>query len=291
MKPYEWMVKYTPQTEWIERRGILMWLAEVFGGIGGGLYLVALYFDSLWGMFISWLIIAVLKGGAHLAYLGKPLRFWRIILRPQTSWLARGLIFVILFTGFAAIQLIFSYWLPGTAGEIIFKVLAGIMALAVAIYTGFILNTIKAVPFWNSALLPVLFILCGILGGFGLSVVIALNGGHVDITAAETGSRWLLIINALIIVIYLWRAANREVTGKQSVMEQMRGSVAPIFWAGIVVLGIIIPVAIAFSSYFAEETSALLLVAGVACEVIGGLTLRYCILKAGAYTPLVTVSS
>jgi len=285
------MIKYTRQTEWIDRRGMLLWLAFYFGGLGGGLYLVSLYFNSLWGMFISWLIIAVLKGGAHIAYLGKPLRFWRIILRPQTSWLARGLIFVILFTGFAAIQLMFSYWLPGTAGEIIFKVLAGIMAFAVAIYTGFILNTIKAVPFWNSTLLPVLFILCGILGGFGLSVVIALNGGHVDITAAETGSRWLLIINALIIVIYLWRAANREVTGKQSVMEQMRGSIAPIFWAGIVVLGIIIPVAIAFSSYFAEETSALLLVAGVACEVIGGLTLRYCILKAGAYTPLVTVSS
>lgn len=291
MEAHEWMIKYTRQTEWIDRRGMLLWLAFYFGGLGGGLYLVSLYFNSLWGMFISWLIIAVLKGGAHIAYLGKPLRFWRIILRPQTSWLARGLIFVILFTGFAAIQLIFSYWLPGTAGEIIFKVLAGIMAFAVAIYTGFILNTIKAVPFWNSTLLPVLFILCGILGGFGLSVVIALNGGHVDITAAETGSRWLLIINALIIVIYLWRASNREATGKQSVMEQMRGSVAPIFWAGIVVLGIIIPVAIAFSSYFAEETSALLLVAGVACEVIGGLTLRYCILKAGAYTPLVTVSS
>ena len=291
MEAHEWMIKYTRQTEWIDRRGMLLWLAFYFGGLGGGLYLVSLYFNSLWGMFISWLIIAVLKGGAHIAYLGKPLRFWRIILRPQTSWLARGLIFVILFTGFAAIQLMFSYWLPGTAGEIIFKVLAGIMAFAVAIYTGFILNTIKAVPFWNSTLLPVLFILCGILGGFGLSVVIALNGGHVDITAAETGSRWLLIINALIIIIYLWRAANREVTGKQSVMEQMRGSVAPIFWAGIVVLGIIIPVAIAFSSYFAEETSALLLVAGVACEVIGGLTLRYCILKAGAYTPLVTVSS
>lgn len=291
MEAHEWMIKYTRQTEWIDRRGMLLWLAFYFGGLGGGLYLVSLYFNSLWGMFISWLIIAVLKGGAHIAYLGKPLRFWRIILRPQTSWLARGLIFVLLFTGFAAIQLMFSYWLPGTAGEIIFKVLAGIMAFAVAIYTGFILNTIKAVPFWNSTLLPVLFILCGILGGFGLSVVIALNGGHVDITAAETGSRWLLIINALIIVIYLWKAANREVTGKQSVMEQMRGSVAPIFWAGIVVLGIIIPVAIAFSSYFAEETSALLLVAGVACEVIGGLTLRYCILKAGAYTPLVTVSS
>jgi formate-dependent nitrite reductase membrane component NrfD len=242
-------------------------------------------------MFISWLIIAVLKGGFHFAYLGKPLRFWRIVLRPQTSWLARGFIFVVLFTGFAAIQLIFSYWLPGTAGEVIFKVLAGIMALAVATYTGFVMNYIKGIPLWNSALLPALFISCGILGGFGLAVIIALNGGHVDIAAAETGSRWLLIINALLIATYLWRATLKGSAGKQSVMEQMQGSVAPIFWLGVVTLGIIIPLAIAFSSFFAGDISAALLVAGVACEIIGSLALRYCILKAGAYRPLLPISS
>ena len=49
------------------------------------------------------------------------------------------------------------------------------MAFGVAVYTGIILKNIKGVPFWNSTLLPVLFVLCGILGGFGLSVVIALN--------------------------------------------------------------------------------------------------------------------
>ncbi len=291
METHEWMIQYTRQTEWIDRRGLILWIAFYAGGLGGGLYLVSLYFNSLWGMFISWLIIAVLKGGAHLLYLGKPQRFWRIVSRPQSSWLARGFIFVTLFIVFGAIQLILSFWLPGTAGEIAFKVLAGITALAIAIYTGFVLNTVKAVPFWNSSLLPLLFVLCGILGGFGLSVIIALNGGHVNITVAEAGSRWLIIVNAFLIAIYLWGAANRETTGKQSVMEQIRGSGAPIFWIGIVILGIIVPLAIAFSSYFIREVSAVLLVTGVGCEVIGGLALRYCVLKAGAYSPLVAVAS
>lgn len=291
METHEWMIKYTRQSEWIDRRGILLWLAFYSGGLGGGLYLVSLYFNSLWGMLISWLIIAVLKGGFHFAYLGKPLRFWRIVLRPQTSWLARGFIFVVLFTGFAAIQLIFSYWLPGTAGEVIFKVLAGIMALAVATYTGFVMNYIKGIPLWNSALLPVLFISYGIMGGFGLAVIIALSGGQVDMATAETGSRWLLIINALLIATYLWRATLKGSAGKQSVMEQMQGSVAPIFWLGVVTLGIIIPLAIAFSSFFAGEASAALLVIGVACETIGSLALRYCILKGGAYRPLLPISS
>ena len=289
MEIHEWMINYTRQTEWIDRRGIFLWIAFYAGGLGGGLYLVSLFFNSLWGMFISWLIIAVIKGGAHLIYLGKPLRFWRIITRPSTSWLARGIIFVFTFIIFTAVQLAFSYWLPGGAAEIAFKVLAGIAALAVMVYTGFVLNTVKSVPFWNSTLLPLLFVLCGVLGGFGLSVIIALNGGNIALSAAETGSRWLLIINALLIVIYLWTAANREATGKKSVMEQMRGSLAPVFWMGIVLLGIIIPLTIAFTSLITGEIPPAFLITGVICEVIGGLALRYCVLKAGAYKPLVAI--
>jgi formate-dependent nitrite reductase membrane component NrfD len=281
------MINYTRQTEWIDRRGIFLWIAFYAGGLGGGLYLVSLYFNSLWGMFISWLIIAVIKGGTHLIYLGKPLRFWRIITHPQTSWLARGFIFVMLFVGFGAIQLMLSFWLSGSVAEVIFKVLGGITAFAVAVYTGIILKKIKGVPFWNSALLPLLFVLCGILGGFGLAVIIALNGGDVNLSAAETGSRWLLIANALLIIVYLWQASMKESIGKQSVLEQLHGHSAPIFWLGIVLLGIVIPLSIALAGLIAGEISSIILIVSVVCEVIGGLALRYCILKAGAYKPLV----
>lgn len=291
MEIHEWMIKYTRQSEWIDRRGILLWLAFYTGGLGGGLYLVSVYFNSIWGMLVSWLIVALLKGGFHLAYLGKPTRFWRIMLRPHSSWLSRGFIFVVLFVGLAAIHLIFSLLLPGSIGEVIFKVLAGISALAVATYTGFVLNEAKGVPFWSSRLLPVLFVLCGILGGFGLSVAIALFGGDVDLAVAETGSRWLLIINALLIAIYLWRASQRGETGKQSVLEQLQGGIAPVFWIGVVACGIVIPVVVAFTSYFVGEVSLSLILSGVVCEVVGGLSLRYCVLKAGAYRPLLPVSN
>jgi len=286
---HEWMVNYTRQTEWIDRRGIFLWIAFYAGGLGGGLYLVSLLFNSLWGMFISWLIIAVIKGGTHLMYLGKPWRAWRIITRPQTSWLARGFLFVMAFVFLGAIQMMLSHWLPGSAAEWVFKVLAGLAAFGVATYTGIILKNVKGVPFWNSLLLPVLFVICGILGGFGLAVVIALNGGGINLAAAETGSRWLLIANALLIVIYLWRASRREAVGKQSVLQQISGESAPVFWIGVVLLGIVIPLAIAASGLIAHVPSALLLT-GVTCEIAGGLALRYCVLKAGAYNPLVAKS-
>lgn len=291
METHEWMLKYTRQTEWIEGRGLLLLFAFYVGGLGGGLYLVSLYFNSLWGMLISWLLIAGLKGGAHFAFLGKPWRSWRMISRPQTSWLSRGLIFVLLFTGLAAIQLALSFWMPGSVWEIVFKVLAGIMAFAVAGYTGLVLMTVKGVPFWNSPLLPVLFVLGGILGGFGLSVLIALNSTQIDLAAAEAGSRWLLIIDALFITLYLWLAAKRKATGRLSVLQQIRGGAALVFWIGVVALGIIIPLIIVFFSHFAGEAASALIVTGVLCEVTGGLALRHCLLKGGAYIPLVTISS
>jgi formate-dependent nitrite reductase membrane component NrfD len=283
---HEWMVNYTRQTEWIDRRGIFLWIAFYAGGLGGGLYLVSLFFNNLWGMFISWIIIAVIKGGAHLMYLGKPWRAWRIVMRPQTSWLARGLIFVALFIGFGAIQMILSHWASGGAAEIAFKVLAGIAAFCVAVYTGIILKNVKGVPFWNSLLLPLLFVICGVLGGFGLSVVIALKGGGISLAAAETGSHWLLIANVLLIVVYLWRASRRKAVGRQSVLEQISGESAPIFWTGVVLMGIVIPLAIALTGLIVRVPSSVLLT-GVACEIVGGLALRYVVLKAGAYNPLV----
>ena len=74
MVTHEWMVKPTAQTEWIERRGVLVWIAEVFTSLGAGFYLVSLFFGNWWGMAAGWVIIMFLKIPLHLIYFGKPLQ-------------------------------------------------------------------------------------------------------------------------------------------------------------------------------------------------------------------------
>jgi len=288
MKPYEWMVKYTPQTEWIERKGVFIWLSFYAGILGGGSYLVSLYFNNLWVMFISWLIILVLKGGFHVAHAERPLRLWRMILRPQSSWISRGLILTILLIVFGAIQLAFSYWLPGTVAEIVFKVLTGIMAFGIIIYAGFTMNHVNGIPFWNSALLPVLFLLWGILSGLALVMTIGLGVAVVDIRVVVVVSLVLLIATMILIALYLWTATYAEPTARQSVRELTRGYLALILGIGVVLFGIIIPVAISLSSYFGDNIPTLsLAILAIACEVIGGLAFTYSVLKAGVYSPLI----
>lgn len=292
MVTHEWMVKGNRQTEWIENRGLLLWLAFYTGGLGGGLFIVSLFFNSLPGMIAGWAIVTLLKGSFHFLYLGKPARFWRLVMHPQTSWLSRGLYFVLGFagTGMAAI-LIQQFWPGQTVLLISFNALAGILALCVATYTGLVLNNVKGVPYWNSSLLPVLFVACSFLGGFGLIAAIGHFSGGLNMAAIETGSRILLMVNVLLITLYLAVAAGKKTMGKQSVLFQLKGGASPIFWTGVVLSGIAVPALIAIFSLFAGESTALILILGTACEIAGGASLRYCVLKSAMYNPVLAFDS
>lgn len=290
MKPYEWMVKYTQQTEWIEGRGVSICIAFFLGGMSGGLYLGSLYFSNLLGMFISW-ILALLMGVFYLLHLGHPVRFWRMLLRPQTSWISRGFIFISLFIGFTFIQLSLSYWVPGTTWEIVFKVLAGIMAFAQAIYTGFVLSYVNGIRFWNSSLVPVLFVTCGLNGGFAILLAISLGGSHDAVQTIENVIRVLLVIYAIMVTVHLWNSTYVDPVAKSSVRSLIWGNNTPVFWVGVVLLGIVIPFAISVSTYFMAEATVPLLITAAACEIIGGFSLRYSILKAGIYGVLIPTST
>ena len=279
-RPYDFMVKYTPQRDWIEGHGILIAFALFFGGIAGGLYLVSLYYDSMWGMFIAW-ILAMVTGLTDMAHLSKPMRFWRMMLKPKTSWISRGFIFIWLFLGVAAIQMAISYWADGTAIETVFKVLGGIMAFGVAIYSGFVVGYVGAIKLWNSAIIPILFVIAGVAGGLALLMVISLGNSSLS-TDVAVALRVVLIAYAVCVAIYLWMATYESTAARDSAMRILKGGVASVFWLLVILLGIAVPIIM----LFAASSSAVLIIAGI-LVIIGGVALRYSILKAGVYSPLV----
>jgi formate-dependent nitrite reductase membrane component NrfD len=298
MVTHEWMVKPMPQKEWIERRGMMVWIAEVFTSLGSGLFLVSLFMNNWWGMAIGWAIIMFLKLPVHLAYFGRPLRFFRTI-PPfsnawKTSWFARGILFTIFFSGFAFIQLVVGYpYIADLIGPAatpiytVFAVLAGIFAVMTGIYGGFIMNYCKSVPFWNTGILPIVFILAGVADGFGLIMGISLAGGGADIATAELWSRATLAINAFLIITYLISISYTSAVAKLSVRELIIGRVAGVFWAGIVVLGIAIPLVISISSiYTGVEVSGIILIVAITCHTLGAFALKYSLLKVGIHRPL-----
>jgi len=234
----------------------------------------------------------------HLAYFGKPWRFYRTM-PPwsnawKTSWFARGILFSVLFGMFGFVQLIFGQPdLVNLIGSSIcspiyytFGVLAGINALGVGIYGGFIMNYVKGIPFWNQGLLPVVIMLAGIADGFGLMMGIGLAGGDASVVWAETGSRYLLLINILLILTYLVSAGYTSAVAKLSIQELLKGPSAFMFWGGLIFLGLVIPAGISLVGLFGAEASTLLLIIAIAAHTLGAFALKYCLLRVGIYRPL-----
>lgn len=293
MEPYEWMAKYTPQTEWIKRRGILLWLAFFFIELGAGIFFVASFFENLTAMFVGWLVCGILGGGLHLVFLGKPARFWRIVISSgwQTSWISRGLIFVSFFLVLGLVYMALAQWAgPAT----VLLVFIDIFAFLTIIYGGFAMNFVNGIPLWNTALLPVLYVISGLWGGTEVMLGIALASGDISIgIALEEWIRILLIGIIILIPVYLLSTRYISVTGQESVKQMVLGKWSLLFWIAVVFLGMIVPLAAVISSYVMglEATPAAFLYVAIFCGLVGDLSVRYLILRCGLYSPLIPVSS
>ncbi|MEW6667171.1 MAG: NrfD/PsrC family molybdoenzyme membrane anchor subunit [Thermodesulfobacteriota bacterium] len=302
MVTHEWMVKPMHQTEWIERQGVLVWLAEVFSALGTGLYLAALFVGSWWGTLFGWLIVVLLKLPLHLLYLGKPLRFWRT-LPPfsgawKTSWIARGVLFTTVFVAIGFVQLVTSHIIAGTtlltgqaltgliALDMLVRVLAGIFVILTGVYCGFMMSYCKSVPFWNTGLLPIVVLNAGIADGLALVMGVGVLTGGMDFHPLESAIRITLGINTVLLATYLLNATYQSQTAEQSVWELVVGRFSITFWVGIVVCGIFVPLVISFASLSAGNGSIPLLLGAITCHTIGAFALKYCLLKAGVHKPI-----
>jgi len=94
--------------------------------------------------------------------------------------------------------------------------------------------------------------------------------------------RAVLIGYAVCLAIYLWVATYESTVARDSAMRILKGNIAPVFWLLVVLLGIIVPIIMLFTA----DSTAVFIISGILI-IIGGVALRYSILKAGVYSPLV----
>jgi formate-dependent nitrite reductase membrane component NrfD len=304
---HEWMVKPMRQKEWISGKGLLVWLAEVFSALGMGTYLVGLIAGiseittwAWWATVVGWALIVIFKLPLHLLYLGRPLRFWRAI-PPftkawKTSWLARGMFFSIVFVAAGFAQMVLWYLLhwgdlsSSAAGVVtalswVVGIVAGVFILLTGVYCGFAMSYCKSLPFWNTGLLPIVFVIMGVADGLALTmgVNLATGGDEAAISALESWSRILLVVNALLIAGYLVRAYRRHSAAELAAQDLIKGSTAWVFWILLVILGIVTPLVISFTTIFMSGNTEPLLIVAIVCHTVGAFALKYSVLKVGIY--------
>ncbi|MDD5702336.1 MAG: polysulfide reductase NrfD, partial [Dehalococcoidales bacterium] len=248
--PWKWGIEEAPAREWSEGRGALIAVAMFLGGIAGGTYLVALFFNNIWGMLAAW-ILAAAMGLFDMSHIKKPMRFWRIATKVNSSWISRGFILVLLFLGASGIQLIIHMVSGAAAGapttaEVIFRVIAGVLGFGLAIYSGFVMSYVNGIKFWNSALLPVMVVMGGLAGGAAIILAIDSFTSAADFALVLTVARASLIFYAVVLFIYLWVSTYNGQTARNSALLLLKGDMAVLFWTLIVVIGIVVPLAIYF---------------------------------------------
>lgn len=275
--------RFRPQREWAEGRGLLLIFAHFLTGAGAGAWIFSTLFGLDPGLVAGFSLVA-LGGLAHLLFLGRPERFWRMATGLGSSWISRGLVGMGLFMVVATVYLLL--WLVGARELLLERLLLALSllgALWIVVYKGFVWASSKGIPLWNTPLVPALYIAYALRGGAAVLLLLgALGARHA---ALEPLKLWLAISTAVLVLIYLDVMRGSGTTALRSVDLMLFGRVALPFYLGAVVVGLIIPIAIGGLAYSRAVPPELLGLVGL-LSLLGDLSIIYCIAKAGLYRPL-----
>ena len=271
--------------------------AFFFGELGAGLFLVGALYGSVTCMIFGVGITAILKTYFHLSHMGVPARSWRAITRPDRSWISRGAISIVLFTGAALLHILLNgFGLAETLGggglvngiAWLAKVGAMLLALFVMVYHGFAIADSTSISFWNTGLMPVSSLAYSALGGLVLSL-------NLDPAAAAKGSGYLppahsasllLVVVVAIIVLAMLQGANRGAPGarKSQRLLTREGPYVRWFYGLVLGLGFVVPfllLALLPGSFFVNFLTAVAVLAGY-------YAFRVLVFKVGLYDPIIS---
>jgi formate-dependent nitrite reductase membrane component NrfD len=283
--PHRFAYGYYRQVWW----NWLIGTAFFCGGLGAGLFLISLAAEQRLGMIMGYLVVVLGKNGAHLSYLGRPARFWRAAMRPDRSWIARGIWASGLFALSGGILL-----LPTMLGSG-WQVTGGIATAAKAIaigsglfimfYDGFVMNHSAAIPFWNTQLLPLLILMYATLGGTTLTITLGTLEAYGSRGTAwlEQAEPYLLLANFVLLCLYLFRMSRWTPAAQETVRLWVNGRYARVFFGLVVALGLIATLMLSLVQQHWPARELSLVIAG--CELTGDFSLLMLMLKSGLFSP------
>ncbi len=273
-----------PQREWVDGRGLLLIAGHFLSGVGAGGWA----FSSALGFWpgeITSLLVVAASGLAHLLFLGRPERFWRMV-KIRTSWVGRGFLGLNLLLVAAVVYLLLRA--AGAGGGALGAMVWGLSLVGagiVMLYKGNVYAVCRAIPFWNSSLLPVLYVAYALRGGTALLLLFlpwaSLSADHGLVEVLEL---WIGLSAGVCILFYLTIMAGAGVGARRSVEDLLRGRVAAAFYVGVVAVGFVIPVAIGILNAVTPVSLGALAVVGAA-SLVGDFYVKYAIAKAGRYLP------
>jgi protein NrfD len=259
--------------------GMLIVLYFFFGGIAGGAYFTAAIADNVGGRraarvalvgYLLSLPLVALCGLLLIADLGVPLRFLNM-LGTLKFWdpmsLGAWAVGVFGLFSFVSSVMCFGPFEHMAALRRRIGLVGMLFGFFLASYTGVLLSA-TAQPFWSEArLMGALFLASGASTGMAaVSLILAVTGNAPGegMARVKQADRYSMIIELVILAVFL------AVLGSAA-KPIVSGHFAPLFWGGLVALGLVVPLVLDFVGHGRKALGAVSAVLVLA----GGFILRY----------------
>lgn len=251
--------------------------------------------------------------------LGEQLRAWHLFTRVRPgSPMSMGSWILLLYALLGVVMIALWWSRSFEPGEIRLTVISGlasvirpaarlvpvlawielVLAVLLVAYTGVLLSATNQ-PLWGGVLLlPALFVASAVSTGLALLVLAVRTGfgGIVDMLFGGEGKRLpgetlhimgitsliLGIIELVVLIGYLgWVSFMSTPAGAAAVGILLAGPMSVMFWGGVVLVGLLIPLILEFASVKGREAVIGSMLASAALVILGGLFLRAVVLLGG----------
>jgi len=219
--------------------------------------------------------------------LGQPLRAMTLFFRVNPSSVMSWGSFILLIYGLAC--LVYTYYLWREDSKVKFwGKIGAIFAVALGLYTGFLLAVVPGRPLWNSALLPVLFLVSGWVAALSLlSLAQSFFAKAAQIEGADAEEAlhgmkiWIVTLEILLVAFHLLAVLMVNDAGRAVVQNLISGTKGVSFMLIQVVIGMILPLVIVL---FSKRSVTALGFSGL-LSLIGVFALRYNFVFGGEELP------
>ncbi len=281
----EFLIDVKPQREW----GWLVITYLFLGGAGAGLFLASLYMGHPWAEGLG-LVLLLLGTLFLLLDLGRPERFWRAFFRARTSWISRGCYFITVLTLLGILDLMLQMSGGDTGVRWLVKLGAAAAAVAVMIYTGFVLSPSPAIPFWNSAFFPVIFFAYSLLAGIDFLILASpvLPPPAIDLASLEKVQFGLVVLCLLMVMSHLSIMSSSAIAARRSIQLLTRGKWGLLFIGGVIGVGMVLPLLLAWPAVWQPSFQTVFAITALLAllRLFGDYLFRFLVIRAGLYDPL-----
>lgn len=222
--------------------------------------------------------------------LKRPDRFLSILFRPQwKSWLVIGgyalVIFGAMVTAWLTIPFVGVY---GAEGPVLF--LGALFAIMAAVYSAFLFKQARGRVFWHSTLTPLHLIVQAMVGGAAMLMLVLIGDSFISGSELAGPGWWFLyyeligavFANGVLIAGELYMP-EENIERTRAVRLITRGIFRNLFWGGVAVIGVIMPL-LSLTSGAAESHIAATL---TSISALAGLFLwEHIWVQAGQAVPL-----